>query len=258
VPILQGAEPFSASGDGHNGRVGVLISHGFTGMPASVRPWAEFLADQGYRVEVPLLPGHGTSWQDMNTTRWSDWYATITDHFQQLRAECDQVFVLGLSMGGALVTKLAEDYASDVAGVVLVNPAYATMRRDAKLAKYVARVSSSRPGLGSDIKKPRVGEPGYDRTPLRAFVSLQKLWTTVVADLAKVTAPVLFYHSSEDHVVDELSGRLLHAGATATTVQEVMLTDSYHVATLDNDAPEIFQGSLDFIRRHTRTEQSAT
>ena len=73
MPLLPGAEPFAADG----GSIGVLLSHGFTGSPQSLRPWAEHLAAAGYTVRLPRLPGHGTSWQEMNTTRWTDWYAEI-------------------------------------------------------------------------------------------------------------------------------------------------------------------------------------
>jgi carboxylesterase len=91
-------------------------------------------------------------------------------------------------------------------------------------------------------------EPAYDRTPVVAFASLQQLWKVTVADLGKVQAPILLFRSREDHVVEPLSARLLHENATGTTVREVVLENSYHVATLDNDAPTIFEGSLDFIR----------
>jgi carboxylesterase len=111
----------------------------------------------------------------------------------------------------------------------------------------------SRPGIGSDIKKAGLSELSYDRTPLRAFVSMQAMWRLVVADLGKITVPILYFHSTEDHVVDALSGKLLHAGATATTVREVSLPNSYHVATVDNDAELIFTGSVEFINQHTRT-----
>jgi carboxylesterase len=257
VPILAGAEPFAVDGDGAAGRTGVLISHGFTGTPQSMRPWAEHLAAQGYSVRLPRLPGHGTTWQELNATPWTDWYAEIRRGYDELAARCDTVFACGLSMGGSLVTRLAEDLAgqpsSKLGGLVLVNVAYGTMRKDAALAKYVARALPSRPGIGSDIKKAGVTELAYDRTPLRAFVSMQAMWRLVIADLAKITVPILYFHSAEDHVVDALSGKLLHDGATSTTVREVSLPDSYHVATLDNDAELIFTGSVDFISQHTRT-----
>jgi carboxylesterase len=244
VPLLPGAEPYACDA----GPVGIVLSHGFTGTPASMRPWAEYLAAAGFSVRLPLLPGHGTRWQDTNGTRWPDWYGEIERAYAELGARCEQVFAGGLSMGGTLVTRLAEQYGSGVAGLVLVNPAYATERRDAGLAKYISWAIKSRPAIGGDIKKPGTAEPAYDRTPVPAFVSLQQLWRVTLAELAKVTAPVLLYRSREDHVVEPLSARLLVAGATATTVREVVLENSYHVATMDNDAEKIFAGSVEFIR----------
>src|SRR5689334_6828638 len=107
---MPGAEPFEAEG----GPVGVVLSHGFTGTPQSLRPWAEYLAAAGFTVSLPLLPGHGTRWQDLNATRWTDWYGEIERAFDRLRGRCDQVFAGGLSMGGTLVLRLAERRRADV------------------------------------------------------------------------------------------------------------------------------------------------
>lgn len=119
VDLLPGAEPFSADG----GRIGVLLSHGFTGSPASMTPWGRQLAGLGHTVRVPRLPGHGTTWKDMNTTRWTDWYAEVDHALTELHDRCDHVVVAGLSMGGCLALRLAEQRPDDVAAVVLVNPA---------------------------------------------------------------------------------------------------------------------------------------
>jgi len=248
VGVLPGAEPFAADGS----EVGVLLSHGFTGSPQSLRPWAEHLAAAGLTVRLPRLPGHGTRWQDLNDTRWPDWYGELERAFDDLRGRCRQVFGMGLSMGGTLVIRLAEQRPAEVAGLVLVNPSLGTERKDVKFAlPLLHRVVPSLAGIGSDIRKPGVTELAYERTPLRAMHSLSRLWPLVVADLGLVTAPVLLYRSRVDHVVEPMSGRLLRAGASSTEVTEVILEDSYHVATLDHDAPAIFAGSLDFVRAHT-------
>jgi esterase/lipase len=89
-----------------------------------------------------------------------------------------------------------------------------------------------------------------------AFASVQKLWKVTLADLPAVRAPILMYRSRVDHVVDDLSGQLLRAGAVNTTVREVVLEDSYHVATLDNDAPRIFAGSVDWIRDRVGADEN--
>jgi carboxylesterase len=244
--VLPGAEPYAAD----RGPVGVVLSHGFTATPRSLRPWAEYLAAAGCTVRLPRLPGHGTTWQDANTTRWQDWYGEIRQAYEQLRARCETIFAAGLSMGGTLVTRLAEEEGNGLAGLILVNPSFATERFDARFARYVCRLIRSRPGFGSDIKASHEDTLGYDRTPLRAFASLQRLWSVVRADLHRISAPVLMFRSVEDHVVEPLSGALLLRGATSTTVREVLLENSYHVATMDHDAPLIFEGSLAFIREY--------
>jgi carboxylesterase len=244
VPVMSGAEPIDLPG----GSVGVVLSHGFTGTTQSMRPWAEHLAAAGLSVVAPRLPGHGTSVRDMNTTRFHDWYAELERAFEVLRGRCDTVFAMGLSMGGTLVLRLAQERSADVAGIVVVNAALATERKDAKLLPLLSKVVPSFPGIASDIKKPGVTELAYPKIPLKAAYSLQQAWPVVRRDLHRITCPVLVYRSAEDHVVEPVSGRMLLAGCVHA--EERVLTDSYHVATLDHDAPAIFDGSLAFVHAH--------
>src|SRR3954468_17441690 len=116
------AEPFAVDG----APVGVVVCHGFTGMPGSMRPWAEALAAAGLTVRLPRLPGHGTRWQDANKVGWQDWYDELERAFDDVRSRCEQTFLVGLSMGGTLSLRLAERRGDDVAGVVVVNPALFT------------------------------------------------------------------------------------------------------------------------------------
>jgi carboxylesterase len=244
VPVVPGAEAFSSEG----GRIGVLLVHGFTGSPASLRPWGEYLAEHGLTVSCPRLPGHGTRWQDMNLTRWEDWYAEIDRGFAELRRKVDRVFVMGLSMGGTLSLRLAEEHPGEITGLVLVNPSLLTENKIAKLAPVLKYVMPSAKGIKNDIKKPGQDEIAYDRVPVKAFVSMVELWARVRADLGKVDVPILVFRSTEDHVVEPSSCRELQAKVSSTDMREVLLPDSYHVATLDNDAPTIFEGSLAFVR----------
>ncbi len=232
-------------------RIGVLLSHGFTSSPLSIRPWGRALAEHGYGVRVPLLPGHATSWEDLNTKTWEDWYGALRSEFDTLAAEHDAVVIGGLSMGGALVLRLAADVGEQVSGVIVVNPALATKRLDAKVLVVLKHVVGSFPGLANDIKKAGVEEHGYTRTPLKAIHSLVRSWKPLVADLPKVTAPLVYFRSAEDHVVDEASQPVILGGIGSTDVEVIMLPDSYHVATLDNDAETIFEKSAEFIARVT-------
>jgi carboxylesterase len=241
---MPGAEPVDLPG----GPVGVLLSHGFTGTTQSMRPWAEHLHAAGLTVAAPRLPGHGTTVKDQNTTRWEDWYGEVERSFDSLLSRCDTVFAMGLSMGGTLVLRLAE-LRREVAGIVVVNASLATERKDAKLLPLLSKVVPAFPGVGNDIKKPGVTELAYPKMGLKAALSLQQAWPQVRGDLAKITCPVLVYRSAVDHVVEPVSGRVLREGCVHA--EEVVLENSYHVATLDNDAPVIFEGSLDFVRKHT-------
>lgn len=248
MAVVTGAETFSFDG----GPVGVLLVHGFTGSPASMRPWGEHLAAGGLTISCPRLPGHGTRWQDMNSTGWQDWYGEVERSFEALRRRCDHVFVMGLSMGGTLALRLAEQHPEQIAGLVLVNPSILRDGLAFKAVSVVSRVMPSVKSIANDIRKEGADEIAYSRTPLRAVTSLAQLWKLTRADLGKVTMPVLYFRSAVDHVVEASNAKVIQSGLGSRDVLEVMLPDSYHVATLDNDAPTIFDGSLEFVRQHAR------
>src|SRR5258708_27736291 len=247
MTVLPGAEPYSHEG----GPTGVLLCHGFTGCHHALRPWAEYLASEGLTVSLPRLPGHGTTWQEMNRTRWEDWYAEVDGAFGELRGASSEVFVLGLSMGGCLALRLAELKGAAVSGLVLVNPSITADTKLFLLAPVRKLFVPPRRGVGSDIKKEGVPELAYDRTPTRAAATLPALWKVTQGDLKRLSAPTLVYHSAEDHIVGPASLAILRKALPATQLEVRPCPNSYHVATLDNDAEAIFAGSLDFVRSHS-------
>jgi len=244
MPVLPGAESFTHAG----GATGVLLCHGFTGSPHSLRPWADYLADAGLSVSLPRLPGHGTTWQEMAHTRWQDWYAEVDRSFDELRARTDEIFVMGLSMGGCLALRLAELRGPAISGLVLVNPSVTADTRLFMLAPVLKFVVPSLKGITSDIKKDEVSEVGYQRIPVKAAATLPGLWRATQAQLGDVNQPVLVYHSTVDHVVGPASLRVLRAALPEERLEVRECPDSFHVATLDNDAQAIFAGSLEFVR----------
>jgi carboxylesterase len=248
MPVLPGADPFFHSG----GATGALLCHGFTGSPATLRPWAQYLAAAGLTVSLPRLPGHGTTWQEMSRTRWEDWYAEIERAYAELQGHTSEIFAMGISMGGCLALRLAEQHGPEVAGLVLVNPSVTADTKLFLLAPVLKLVVPSLKGVGSDIKKEGAHELSYDRVPVRAAASLPQLWKLTQQRLGDVTQPVLAYHSTSDHVVGPASMRILRAALPAGQLTVRECGNSYHVATLDNDADEIFAGSLEFTRAHSR------
>jgi len=255
MPVMPGAEAYAYDG----GRTGVLLCHGFTGSPQSLRPWAEYLARAGLTVGLPRLPGHGTTWQEMGKTRWEDWFAEVSRAFDEMQSRTDEIFLMGLSMGACLALRLAERSDGAVRGLVLVNP---SLTADNKLLFAIAPVLKmlvpSVKGIASDIKNPEAKEAGYDRTPTKAAATLPGLWRSTQQHLAEVTQPVLVYHSTVDHVVGPASLRLLTAALRPGQLEVEELANSYHVATLDNDAEAIFAGSLRFVRIHSQASREST
>jgi carboxylesterase len=233
-------------------RVGVLLSHGFTGSPASIRPWATALGEHGYGVVVPRLPGHGTTWQDMARTSWDDWYAELDRALSALVATHDVVVVGGLSMGGALALRLAAERPADVAGLVLVNPA--VTNRDPRLVAVplLKRVVATQPGVVNDIRLEGQDEVGYDKVPLAALDTMLRGWRDLRRELPRVTAPLLLFRSVVDHVVDPSSAALITGSVSSDEVTEHLLARSWHVATLDHDAPLVESASADFVARVAR------
>jgi carboxylesterase len=207
------------------------------------------MAAEGHTVRVPRLPGHGTRWQDMNLTRWEDWYAEADRTFLELQKSCERVFVFGLSMGGSLTLRLAERHGDEISGIVLVNPAVHSERPDRFLLPVLQVVVPAFPGISNDIKKPGQDEGAYTKIPLKAAHSLTKLWKAVKDDIALVRQPLLLFRSAEDHVVEASNSRFILDHVSSADRTEVVLPDSFHVATLDNDAETIVAGSIDFVRR---------
>ena len=229
--------------------VGVLVLHGFSGSPASMRPWAEDLAERGYAVEMPLLPGHGTRWQDLNKVRWTDWYDEASAALDRLLETCETTVVCALSMGGSVALRLAEERGDDISGLVLVNPFVSSKRRELLVLPVLKRILPGLKGITNDIKKPGMDEAGYPVLPLRGLAEVVAMWRVVVPDLPRVTQPLLYFRSRIDNVIDESSGATVLGAISSTDVEERLLEESFHVATLDHDADRILEESAEFIAR---------
>ncbi|HSK27820.1 MAG TPA: alpha/beta fold hydrolase [Jiangellales bacterium] len=247
MPLVPGAEPYHHDG----GPVGVLLLHGLSGSPAAVRPWGQALAEAGYTVDAPRLPGHGTTWQELNMCRWPDWWAVADRAFVRLRERCERVVVGGLSFGGALALRVAEQHGAEVAGVMVVNPFLKTDDPRRHFVLPIRHLLKSYPGIINDIKKEGQDEIGYARLSLLATHSSLQFLDIVREDLPQVTQPLLHAHSLVDHTIGTIGTEVLRSRVSSTHIVDLPLPDSYHVATLDHDAPEIFRASVDFVAEVT-------
>lgn len=243
ISILKNAEPLFFKGN----NIGILLIHGFTGTTQSIHSLGVSLAQEGYTVLAPRLTGHGTSPEDMAQASYKDWIQDVETALTELKLHTDKVFVMGLSMGGALSCYLAENH-SDLIGVIPINAAIdiSTLKDlyDNNYGKeeYIA-------GIGSDIKKENVVELAYKKTPVKSMGDIVALMAMVRVDLSKITIPALIFSSAIDHVVPPNNSQDIFHRINSTNKQIILLEESYHVATLDNDLPIIIKESISFINK---------
>lgn len=247
--VLPGAEPMSSPG----GPVGALVLHGFTGSPHSMRGLAEAFAAAGFTVEMPLLPGHGTSLDDMLGTSWDDWSAAAEAAYTDLAGRCEAVVVAGLSMGGTLTLWLATRH-PEIAGIVVVNaasppPGSTDEMLDGLRALHESGVYAI-DAIGSDIAKEGVVELAYEQTPVGPLISMLTNAVALADDLGSIACPVLVMTSPDDHVVEPSHSDHI-AASVGGPVERVTLERSYHVATLDHDRELIEEQAVAFAQRVT-------
>jgi len=243
---MPGCEPYSSPGSS----MGVLILHGFTGNPYSMRPLAERCAQAGYSVELPRLPGHGTSLEDLVARRWPDFVEVALTNFDDLAQRCDKVAVVGLSVGGGLTALIAEERPS-VAGCVFINPML--KGPGAEMEQGLRDLIDS--GLEilatdgkSDIKKEDTSEAKYEGWPLRALQSVIEGVEIVDANLSSITAPSLLLSSREDHTVAPENGDEI-VEKSSGPVERIWLEESYHIATLDHDQELVERATIEFLAK---------
>jgi carboxylesterase len=243
--VWDDAQPFNFEGNS----TGVLVIHGFTGSTQSMLPYGKALAARGYTVLGPRLPGHGTTVEDMAPRKYTEWTGEAERALQELCGKCARVFVTGLSMGGTITLTLAASFGDKIAGIIPINALALTepLLRLTPILKYLLK---TRPGVGSDIKKPGNKESCYDKVPVPAAYELTRLLKVTREGLPRVSMPALVIASREDHVVPEpANAEYIMANLGSKDKNLLWLENSYHVATLDNDAELIFAQAAEFIEK---------
>jgi carboxylesterase len=245
-PIIAGAEPTFYPG----GPVGVLVLHGFTGNPGSMRALSERLAAAGFTVDMPLLPGHGTFIDDMIQTGWTDWLAHAEARYAALAEQCEQVVVVGLSMGGALTAWLGSEHA-EIAGLVCINAVVSVPPGMREAVQEVLASGADRfEGIGSDIAEPGSEESAYAETPLAPLLSMFDAADGLGDRLSRITSPLLVITSRQDHVVPPENSDLL-AASVSGPVERIWCERSYHVVTQDYDREIVFDATVAFAQKVT-------
>lgn len=227
---------------------GALVLHGLTGSPQSLGGLAAALAEAGFETAVPLLPGHGTSPEDLAGCGWADWSDAAEAAYRGLETRCGRVVVCGLSMGGALAAALALRHPR-VAGLAVVNPLVdppaASFRE--LLGELLGAGHPFLPGIGGDLADGEAREDAYDRMPVAALLSMCEGLDDLAPRLVDITCPVLVLTSRHDGVVPPVSSDIL-VSAVSGPVERIWLEHSRHVATLDVERDDVARRIVQFGR----------
>ena len=249
----ENAKPFAFPG----GKTGALLLHGFTGTPGHMRPLGERLRAAGYTVRAPLLPGHGTTLEDMNRVSWRDWLACARSEYASLRGDCEKVVVMGLSMGGTLATLLAEEYPVD--GLALFAPCIRMRQRSAPLARvaalakpYVRWPGDRRAEVVPGYDELKEYNCGYSGIPVGKAYDLYRLVARANMSLFAVTAPTIVFQGRLDTTVDPRGAERLIAGVSSEQKELVWLEKSRHLCTIGPERETLFAGTLAFMERIDR------
>ena len=242
---------WSADGSGVNKEIGVVLVHGYTGSPSSMRPWAEYLNQKGYTVRVPLLPGHGTKPEDLSQIKWQQWPEKVESELDELRKNCKKIFICGFSMGGGTTLHLATKHSDKITGIILVNPMIHLPFIGTKLAYVLSRLKKYRSSAGDDIKCPGVTQGGYEVMSTKGIYQILQMLKYTRANLHRVSIPMQLFHSVDDHTLPVSNTEIVMKRVGSLSKERIELTNSFHVATLDYDAEIIFENSLVFIERHS-------
>ncbi len=247
--IIKSAEPFFFPGN----KIGCLLTHGFTGSPKEMHWMGEYLAEQGFSVLGVRLAGHATKPEEMIRMRYIDWMNSVEDGYHLLKGITDQVFLVGLSMGGALSLLMATKL--DVAGVVTMSAPYELTDPRVKYAKLMAAFirymlkSKDEPGSGWFDKDAWRGQVSYPQNPLRSVAELDALLAEMRAALPTLNVPTLLVHSRNDNYVPRDSMENIYAALGTTDKEMMWVTESGHVIPREPAKAEVFPAAAAFIRR---------
>jgi carboxylesterase len=243
-----------------DGPRGVLLIHGFAGTPPELRRLGEALAASGFRCHAPLLPGHGTTPQDLERTSWQDWAAGVAEAFEELSSECDEVVVAGQSMGATLALHLAAHDLRVRAVASLAAPIWLSGPLPPLLPVIQRVVRWHRAGSDVDLWQPDAVEElySYGIRPTRSIDQLRRLCSVVRNELAEVRAPVFVVHGLRDRSIDprcatEIARRLVGSEA----VELELLPRSGHAISVDVDRERVNTEILQWFERFTPAAQAA-
>lgn len=243
--IIDGAETFFLKGNS----TGVLLIHGFTGLPAELLLLGEFLNSAGFSVLCMRLAGHGTDEEDFIRTNKDDWFNSVLDGYAILKGFCEKIFVVGHSMGGDLALKLSTMKKVDKI-VTLAAPMFIAEETDINSLpprEKCGKLFVTRPRRTLE-NVPLAVNKVYRNTPLISIHELLDIIGDVKKLLPQISAPILIMHGEEDHTAKVESADFIEKNIGSKFTKKIIVSDSGHLLPLIECRNFVFEEILKFFK----------
>lgn len=259
-------------------RTGFLLIHGLGGTPTELRFVARALHRAGHTVHCPQLAGHCAGEAEILATGWRDWTDSVFAELERMRAICDTVIVGGLSMGAVLAMHVAAQRPTQVGGLALyaptlwydgwsipryafllkwfINTPFGRKYRFVEREPYGLKDTRTRALVISSLTSGDSSEAGLLGTPSG---SLKEMWDLIAVtrrELPLVKCPALLVHPREDDIAD-LSNAFEIQRKLGGLVDAVILDDSYHLVTIDQQHEIVIERSLALAGRLAKARMPA-
>jgi carboxylesterase len=249
MPQPDHLDPSAYAADG--GPLGALLIHGFTGSVAETRPMGKYLAERGFTVRCPLLPGHGTTPEALTRIQWQEWAAVAEAALRELQACCHAVFVGGLSLGSLLTLELASRH-PNLSGLIAMAPAIKIQNRLMPLSLALRHVMKYAPVEALDDQD--LGDPEairriwcYDEIPLWGAAEVYLLQRRVTRALAGIRQPLLIFQGRRDVELDPRAAQILHDRTGSDDKTLVWLDHSGHNLLADGEREAVWETAFNWM-----------
>jgi carboxylesterase len=231
--------------------IGALLVHGLNGSQSDMTEVRDILLEHGILAETMLLPGHGSVVWDMIPLGWPEWTEAVHQKLLMLKQRCDQVFLIGHSLGGALCLHVAAHETVD--GVVSMCTPLHMYSWTLPAVRMVRFFTPVLPTIREDVRDAQARRNHtrnvYRWTPMAPVLSMLHSLPTLRNELLSITVPVLVFAAVHDHVVPVRDGREIYHLLGSSEKHLVILRRSYHIIMKDYDRDEVMQKTLAFVLR---------
>ena len=246
---------FVSGGEIEQSKKGVLLVHGWTSTPYEVRRLGKYLNENGYTVLGIQLTGHGTVPKDLEDVKWKQWTTDVREGYEKLKQTCEQVYIIGTSIGANLAMILAKEN-PEVAGIVLMATPY-KLRMEKVGLFFVKLLLKFKKKYRKKFYPPTFGRSSmitrlisYQSYPVKNLLEVYEVVKESRKDLFKITQPCFLMQSTHDHIVEKKSMEIIYAGIGSSVKKKEYIKKAYHTFISDTKNQHIFQDILYFLEEN--------